>query len=271
MIKEAYVNAQTAQLKEALKTDILGREIRYFEQTDSTNTQAMTWAEDGAPEGALVITEHQTKGRGRQGRAWESAESQNLLFSLILRPNLSPTHLSLLTIITSLSVAEAIQEVTTPLPVLIKWPNDILLNQKKCCGMLIETAHSTERPQVVVGIGINVNQTSFSEEISLKATSLLLETGRHTHRIQLLAHILLRLEHYYKVLDEETAPIFIDKYIQTLAYLNESINLRQHGTQEFRQGIIRGISASGALLFESNQGLETLHAGEVTTNDQINR
>lgn len=269
MIKEAYVHAQVAQLKEALRTDFLGHEIRYFKQTDSTNTQAMTWAEEGAPEGSLVIAEHQTQGRGRQGRAWESKGSQNLLFSLILRPNLSPSHLSLLTIITSLSVAEAIQEVTTPLPVLIKWPNDILLNQKKCCGVLIETAHSTAQPQVVVGIGINVNQASFSEGISHKATSLLLETGRHADRLQLLARILLRLEHYYKALDEETAPIFIDKYTQTLAYLNESINLRQHGTENFRQGIIRGISASGALLFETNQGLETLHAGEVTTNDQI--
>ena len=265
MIKEAYVHSQVMQLKEALKTDYVGHEVRYFEQTDSTNTRAMAWAEEGAPEGAVVIAEHQTQGRGRQGRKWESKESRNLLFSLILRPTLPPSHLGLLTIISSLSVAETIQEIASPLPVYIKWPNDVLLNQKKCCGVLIETAHSTAHPQVVVGLGINVNQETFSEEINSKATSVLLETGRHTDRIQLLARILLRLEHYYKALDEETASIYIDRYTGKLAYFDEQISLRQYGSKHVLTGIIRGISETGALLFETERGIEVLHAGEVTT------
>ena len=265
MIREAYVHTLEAQLKEALKTDYLGRDIRYFKETDSTNTQAMAWAEAGATEGSIVIAEHQTQGRGRQGRTWESQESRNLLFSIILRPDLPPSHLGLITVITSLSVAEAIHSFTSPLPLQIKWPNDILLNHRKCCGMLIETAHSTAQPQAVVGIGINVNQESFSDEITDRATSMLLESGRHTDRIQLLANILLRLEHYYKVLDEETSPIFIDKYTRRLAYLNESISLRRHGNDEVRVGVIRGISETGALLFEAEGEVEVLHAGEVTT------
>ena len=268
MIKEAYVQNQLSRLKELLQTAYIGHEVQYYEQTDSTNTRAATWAEDGAPDGAVVIAEHQTSGRGRQGRVWESDESRNLLFSVILRPALPPAQLGLITVITSLSIAEAIHEYAAPLPVQIKWPNDVLLNQKKCCGVLIETAYSptpTTRPEVIVGIGINVNQQGFSDDLAHRATSLLLETGRHVDRIELLAHILHRLETYCNVLDEDTHAIFIEKYTKKLAYLNESISLRRHGSEERKTGIIRGISGTGALQFETSSGMELLHAGEVTT------
>ena len=247
----------------------MGQTVRYFEHLESTNTEAMTWAESGAPEGALVIAEYQTQGRGRQGRAWESSASKNLLFSIVLRPSLPPNRLGLITLLTSLAVEEAISSVVSPLPTHIKWPNDILLDGKKCCGMLLETSFTpqqhTVHPCVIIGIGVNVNQEAFSSAIQPRPTSLLLETGRHTDRMAFLSAILLRFEQYYSQLDELHLPDVLATYEAKLAYLNESIALRNHGSSDMRTGIIRGISETGALRFETDQGIELLHAGEVTT------
>ena len=269
MIREAYVQEQTSRLKSALQTQYMGHAVRYFEHIESTNTEAMTWAESGAPEGALVIAEYQTQGRGRQGRTWESSASKNLLFSLVLRPSIPPSRLGLITVLTSLAVEKAISSEVSPLPTRIKWPNDILLDGKKCCGMLLETSFTPHQhpihPCVIIGIGVNVNQESFSPHIHTRPTSLLLETGRHTDRMAFLSAILLQFEAYYLQLDELHIPDLLATYEEKLAYLNEPISLRNHGRSEMRTGIIRGISETGALRFETDKGIELLHAGEVTT------
>ena len=269
MIREAYVQGLTNRLKNTLQTKSMGRAFRYFEHIESTNTEAMAWAESDAPEGALVIAEYQTKGRGRQGRSWESSASKNLLFSLVLRPAMPPNRLGLITVLASLAVEEAISQAASPLPTHIKWPNDILLHGRKCCGMLLETSftpqHQPVLPFVIIGIGLNVNQESFSTGITTQPTSLLLETGRHIDRIALLSDILLRFEQYYHRLDHTCIPEYVKKYEEKLAYMHESISLRNYGSSDTRTGIIRGISETGALRFETERGIELLHAGEVTT------
>ena len=187
--------------EKALTTMRFGRKARFYKTTNSTNVQAMALARQNAPDGALVVADFQTQGRGRQGRHWEASEAQNLLFSLVLRPNLPPTRWGLLTIAASLAIKASIDTAISPIEAKIKWPNDILIGDKKCCGMLTEavtTAGSmTERDPVVLGIGINVNQVRFSEEVDRPATSLLLESGRHTPRLAFLASMMNQFEQIY--------------------------------------------------------------------------
>ncbi|MFQ5571689.1 MAG: biotin--[acetyl-CoA-carboxylase] ligase, partial [Rhodothermales bacterium] len=174
-----------------LKTRHFGRSMRSYQAVDSTNTAALQWASDGAPEGSVILANVQTAGRGRQGRSWHSAAGQNLTFSVILRPSLPPARLSLITLGAGVAVAEAVEALTAPLSTTIKWPNDVLLEGTKCCGMLLEsTLDETGTATVILGIGLNVNQSAFPETLESKATSLLLQTGRHTPRPPLLADLL---------------------------------------------------------------------------------
>ena len=270
MISDSYAEILCEQLKKRLGTRYMGHIVKGYDYTDSTNTEANAWAERGAPEGALVMAEYQTQGRGRQGRSWHSSESRNLLFSIVLRPTLPPTHLALITVVASLAVTESIRSLVSPTPVQIKWPNDILLNGKKCCGMLLETSYSPNAPstssQVIMGIGINVNQDQFTPELETRSTSILLEIGRHTDRIGLLVEILGRFESYYEALQNGAREEFIALYEKNLAYLNERITVRLSKDPSEREICLRGITDTGALQVETEDGLEILHAAEVTTN-----
>ncbi len=269
MITESFVQQLTTDLTNTLQTHWLGRTIRWHDNIGSTNEDALAWAQEGAPDGALVLSEYQTHGRGRQGRAWESTASKNILFSLIVRPQLPHGALGLVTVATSLALAETIDRAIAPLKTKIKWPNDILIEEKKCCGMLLETAYppdqSARPPFVVLGVGLNVNQAHFSPDISHKTTSLLLETGRRMDRIELLAGLLGRLERRYDRLAEVDAPRYIEQYEERLAYLDERITLRLGSSGQTISGMLRGISEGGALRLETAEGMAILHAGEVTT------
>src|SRR5690606_1606672 len=140
-----------------LRATRLGRAFRSLASTTSTNTEAARWAAAGAPEGSVVLADYQTAGRGRLGRVWEAAAGQNLLFSLVLHPPLARDRLGLITLTAALAIADVLAEMVQPLRVGIKWPNDILVEERKCCGMLLESAMtvpSTNRPVVILGIGL---------------------------------------------------------------------------------------------------------------------
>jgi BirA family biotin operon repressor/biotin-[acetyl-CoA-carboxylase] ligase len=181
-----------------LRTDRLGRPATYLPSTPSTNTIAHELAREGAPDGTLVITDHQTRGRGRLDRQWLSPPGEDLLFSLVLRPSLRPARAFQVTAAASLAVAHAIRR-ETGLDALIKWPNDIYIREKKASGILTELGICGDHlDYAVAGIGINVNSDpSLHPGLRETATSLKLEAGRTLARLPLLAATLEILEQFY--------------------------------------------------------------------------
>ncbi len=251
-----------------LQTDCFGRRMRGYESVDSTNTRASTWAEAGAPEGSIVVTEYQTAGRGRHGRTWTADTGKNLMFSVILRPHLPPNQLGLITLCGGVAVAETIEGVA-PLRATIKWPNDVLLRGRKCCGMLLESSFSGERegpPEfVILGIGLNVNQDAFPSEIADRATSLQQAAHRPIERAPLCAELLLHLERRYQSLSEDDGASVRAAYEERLHDRGQRVTLRFTGRDEMVRGTIRGITRDGALRLGTPSGVEVVRAGEVTS------
>jgi BirA family transcriptional regulator, biotin operon repressor / biotin---[acetyl-CoA-carboxylase] ligase len=170
----------------------IGRDIRVFEQTTSTNDVIEKMARDGAKEGAVVFAESQTQGRGRLGRLWLSPARKGLWFSVLLRPDLSPQAATQLTVVSAVAVRRAIEQ-QTGLRAEIKWPNDILIKGKKVAGILTELSAELDRIKyVLVGIGVDVNlaKEDFVPELTSQATSLQIELGRPVVRAELAAAIL---------------------------------------------------------------------------------
>ncbi len=247
-----------------LQTQRFGQTLRGYPSIDSTNTAAMRWADEGAPEGSMVIAEYQTAGRGRQGRTWQAETGQNLMFSIVLRPSLPPPRLNLITLAASVATAETVEAFTTPLTNAIKWPNDVLLEGFKCCGMLLEsTLAGPDKATVILGIGLNVNQRDFPSELENRATSLLLQTGRHIDRAAMLADLVGRLEHYYDTLGDDGAAVR-RAYLARLHGLGHPTTLQPTGQQQPITGVILGVSDTGALRLDTADGVRTFHTGEVT-------
>lgn len=175
-----------------------GRPIVTLGEVDSTQIEARRLAEAGAPEGTVVRAEHQTQGRGRLGRRWVDEPGSTLLVSIVLRPAVDPGRLPQLSLVAGVAVAEALEQ-TSSLPVALDWPNDLLVGGLKVAGILAESFPAPEGGSVVIlGIGINVNQTRFGEDLAGLATSLALAAGRPFDREPILAAVLDRLEAWYR-------------------------------------------------------------------------
>jgi BirA family biotin operon repressor/biotin-[acetyl-CoA-carboxylase] ligase len=256
-------------VQDRLSTDRLGAPMRGVEELGSTNEAAVAWARDGAPDGAVVLTEHQTTGRGRHGRTWTADKGQNLLFSVVLRPELAPDRLSLITVAASVAVAETIEQFVSPFRAGIEWPNDVLLDGRKTCGILLESSLAPPNGDavVVLGVGLNVNQTDFPDALADTATSLRLTTGRPIPRAELLAHLLRAIERRYDAVQpprpsgEAVRAAFEDR----LASLHEPTTLRVPDTDQTLSGTVEGITDTGALRLRTAEGTTTVHAGNVTT------
>lgn len=178
----------------------IGRTVLSFDTIDSTNTYGKGLDRSSAPHGTVIIAEEQTAGRGRLQRNWISSKGENLLFSVLLYPDFDVEKIALLPFAGSLAVADAIEDVTGLSPT-CKWPNDVLIDRRKVCGMLLESSSGPGGiERIVLGIGVNVNQQEFPEEIRYKASSLRNETGREIDRIRLLASIMNALELRYEQL-----------------------------------------------------------------------
>lgn len=175
-----------------------GGVVKYLPATPSTNSIAMDLLSDQASEGTLVITDHQTKGRGQKGTSWVTSPGENLTFSIVLRPKFIEQRLFTLTQTVAIALREAIQPFCSDALVQVKWPNDILINRKKVAGVLIESQWEGSRIKgTVIGIGLNVNQVDFPEEIMHKTTSMALIKGEAFDRGEILWAILLRLQFWY--------------------------------------------------------------------------
>ena len=186
-------------LRATLQTKILGSPVHYFPTIDSTNSYATRLAREGTAEGAIVIADAQSGGKGRLGRSWVSPPGVNLYLSVILRPAVSANVAPQLNLLAAVAVADAIREVCQITPA-IKWPNDVLLAGKKVCGILAEMqTEAGELRAVILGIGVNINAplSAFPEELHDKASSLLLVSGRAIERSGFTASLLTHLEKYY--------------------------------------------------------------------------
>lgn len=257
------------KVQDRLSTDRVGQPMRGFEELGSTNEKAAAWAHEGAPEGAVVLTEYQTTGRGRHGRTWTADKGQNLLFSVVLRPELPSDRLSLITVAAGVAVAEAIEQFVSPYRAVIEWPNDVLLEGRKTCGILSESslAPPNDDAVVILGVGLNVNQTDFPDALADTATSLRLTTGRLLPRAELMAHLLTALERRYDAVQSQQSSRDAVRaaFEERLASLHEQTTLRVRATNRTLSGTVEGITDTGALRLRTADGTTTVHAGNVTT------
>lgn len=254
--------------KEAILNDTntkwAGREAAYFDEVDSTNTLVRALAEKGAPHGTLVVADRQTGGKGRRGRTWESPGGEGIWMSLMLRPKMNPVNASMLTLIMALAAEKGIREVTG-MECQIKWPNDLVLNKKKICGILTEmSTDQMEIQYVIIGIGINVCQETFPDEIKATATSLYLESGERIARSKIIGATMAAFEEYYEIfMETEDMSGLIEQYNQKLVNLNNEVCILAPDG-EFR-GISTGINRTGGLMVRLKDGSETeVISGEVS-------
>jgi BirA family biotin operon repressor/biotin-[acetyl-CoA-carboxylase] ligase len=253
-------------VRDQLETDRFGRPLRGVETVGSTNTAAAEWARDGAPEGSVVVTEYQSAGRGRHGRAWTARKGQNLMFSVVLRPALAADRLGLVTVAAGVAVAEAIDAFVSPRRAALKWPNDVLLEGRKTCGMLLESSLSgAEAEAVVLGVGLNVNQTAFPDALADTATSLRLTAGRAVPRAPLFARLLRRLEARYDAVQAEGVGAVRTAFHERLTSLGERVTVRVADAEAPVSGVVRGITEAGALRLDTPDGPRVVHAGDATS------
>lgn len=253
-----------AELKSRVKTKLAGSTLEYYDVIDSTNLEVKRQAEQGAPEGLLIVADKQVAGRGRRGRSWESPAGANIFMSLLLRPNYATDSVSQVTLVMALSVAQAITEVTG-LVTAIKWPNDIIVNKKKVVGILTELTMETDYIQYLVcGVGINVNQTTFPDEIKETASSLYLEKGEKVNRALLVQKSMEHFDENYEIFCKtDDMSGLIDTYNHLL--VNQDAAVRVLDPKGEYEGIARGINERGELIVEKADGTrEDVYAGEVS-------
>ncbi len=251
------------EIESCMDTKWVGTTVAFRKQTGSTNIDAKALAETDAPSGALAVADSQTAGRGRCGHGWVAPDGKDIYMSLMLRPDCRPEKASALTLVMALAVLEAVREVI-PDGVGIKWPNDIVVNKKKVCGILTEMSAELDGIHyVVIGVGINVNRTEFADEIKEHATSLFAETGRITKRSKLIASVMHYFEEYY---EQFQATWDLSKLAEhyNLFLVNRGREVRVLDPKGEYNGIAQGINEKGELIVERAGKCELVYAGEVS-------
>jgi BirA family transcriptional regulator, biotin operon repressor / biotin---[acetyl-CoA-carboxylase] ligase len=242
----------------------LGNRIHYLKEVDSTNLFAVDLANQGAPEGEIVVAETQMRGKGRLGRPWVSPPFMNLYLSVILRPTLPPRCTPQLTLACAVAVAESVAAVTAVKPE-IKWPNDILVEGKKLAGILTESSCEGGRVRfVVVGIGVNINfaQEAMPETIRERATSLLIVTGSHVDRSKFTGQLIQSLDRCYVEVEEKGFSFVRPRWERYFRLKGKKVRVESPG-QPVR-GMALGINREGELLVESESGeVERIIAGDL--------
>lgn len=248
------------QISAQLTTKVLGHPLYYLDKVTSTNSLALEAAQRDAAHGTVFAADYQTHGRGRQGRSWDADEGLNLTFSVILDLPIPNHRIGMLPLAACLGVASAISDAVAPHKPQLKWPNDILLGGQKICGILLQTVGPSTNA-IVLGIGINVNQTKFPVELELHATSLLLISGQPIDRASLMASVLLNLEEKLDLLILHPS-VLHKHYTRNLMGIGE--RCRVVGINEEIVGTMIGIDDSGALTLATSTGNRTIYAGDVS-------
>jgi BirA family biotin operon repressor/biotin-[acetyl-CoA-carboxylase] ligase len=250
-------------LRQRLKGGVFGKHIFHFFKVDSTNRVAFDLGHNGEPEGSIVLAEEQTAGRGRAGHSWHSQRGTGIYVTLLLRPKLAPVQAPLLTMMAGLSAQRAIQA-QTGLTVDLKWPNDLMIGGKKVGGILTEMhAEPSQVRFVIVGIGLNVNQEKFPEELKHIATSLRAETGREQSRLGLLARLLREFESDYNRFLNEGAAQVIERFTAVSSYAHGKRVQVTNGKDIFC-GVTAGLGPHGLLQVQRDDGVTVaVIAGDV--------
>lgn len=250
------------ELQQGLATEVVGSKIFVFETIDSTNACARTLGDAGTAEGAVVVTNFQTSGRGRLGRIWLAEPDANLLFSVLLRPRISVDVSGQLTLYASVAIARAIEQCVGE-PVECKWPNDLLLNGKKFCGILLENSFQQSKlSYAVIGAGINVNQQTLSPEIASRATSLSIETGKTFDRKQVFHVVLRELDLLYKSAREGDFSFIEAEWTKRCLMFGKTVTVQQH--DRTIAGTVLRLNHDAGLVIATSEGVQTIYAGDVT-------
>lgn len=252
-----------AELSNIIHTEILGKNICCYEEVDSTNQTVKVLARQGAKEGTVVIADKQLMGKGRLGKTWESPSGTGIWMSILLRPNIIPAQASQLTLLAGLNMCEAIQRVTG-LECKIKWPNDIVVNGKKVCGILTEMSAELDRINyVILGIGVNVNTKSFPTELS-HATSLSIAGGKDYLRRYIVKEFLQLFEtDYMRYKDEKSIEIFLERYRASCITLHNHVKVIAAEREYI--AYTKDIGQDGSLIVIDEEGGEkSVFSGEVS-------
>ncbi len=251
-------------LASLVRGTIFSQHIHHYYRAGSTNTLALEAAADGAPEGSVFLAEQQTAGRGRGNNQWHSAESTGIYCSVILRPALPPADVLVLSLAAGLAVQSAIQEIDSRVLPDLKWPNDVLIQGKKFCGILAEvSAEATRVRHIVVGVGLNVNQASFPDDLEQTATSLLQATGTEWSRVEVCAALLKSLDREYQDLLENP-----ESHVEILRRFEEhsstargrQVRIEENGGFE---GVTEGLDPRGFLRVRTRERVRIVYSGTV--------
>lgn len=251
------------KIKNNLNTKLIGNEILFFENIDSTNNYLKN--QNIETNGLVVVADNQTQGRGRGERKWLSEPGKNLTFSILLIPKVEDINWRILPILTASALAISIDNfssVTTQ----TKWPNDLILNNKKFGGILIETAFANSLKRIIIGIGINVNQKSFPDEIRTIATSLFLETNINYDRELLLSSLLYSLDQMYQKLLLNDYNYYLDDWRRRCNHFGKKVSFVE-GTETL-YGIAKELSDDGSLIIDLNGKETKINSGEILINER---
>lgn len=246
------------EIKSGLKTDFIGQNVRFVYETDSTNNEAKR--NFHMSDGAVFAAEIQNGGKGRLGKGWVSSEGDEIMMSVLLKPQITPAAASQITLVAGMAVCRALKEYGA----VIKWPNDIVINGKKICGILTEMSAEIERVNYIVcGIGINVNTAAFPDEIADKATSIYAVTGIKVNRCSIMRRVLEEFEALYKTYTVSGFSPLINEY-KTVC-----VNIGKNAEAVFSDGrTVHGIAVdvteTGELVIRTEDGDISVSSGEVS-------
>ena len=246
-----------------VKGTIFAKHMHHYYKIGSTNSEAMQAAADGAPEGSVFVAEEQLAGRGRGAHKWHSARSAGIYCSVVLRPAMPPADALIFSLAAGLAVQAAVAETAPHVEPDLKWPNDVLLNGRKFCGILTEmNSEATRVRYLVVGVGINVNQAKFPVELREIATSLKSETGTEWSRVELCAALLKSLDREYRRLTSE--PGARESILRRFQQHSTSVRGRRVQVEESGlEGVTEGLDARGFLQIRTAAGLTAVLSGTV--------
>jgi BirA family biotin operon repressor/biotin-[acetyl-CoA-carboxylase] ligase len=251
-------------IKKHLTTKCFGQELVYYDEIDSTNIRAKLGGEGDAPHGTLYVANEQVAGRGRRGRAWTSPKGTSISMTFLLRPDVDIAHISSITVISALAMAKAFNHIDG-INAQIKWPNDVVINGRKVCGILTEmSSEGTDIKYVVVGIGINVYITEFPEELADKATSIKLENGQGCNRSQLTAYVANEFETLYEKFEKtQDLSFMIEEYDKLLVNRDKQVYALDKDSRTEYTAL--GLAPNGGLRVRNADGEESvIISGEVS-------
>ncbi len=261
---EASSSLLSEQIRDGLTTKWLGRTFHFYDAVESTNLIAIDLAQQGAPEGTVVLADQQLRGRGRGSRSWHSPAGVGIYCSIVLRPKIAAAKAQLITLMAGVSIVKAIA-LRTGLSPRLKWPNDILINDKKVAGILLESKVSgAQIGYSVIGFGINVNNRSadISEDIRVSASSLLMELKKLVDRSTLVIAIFSELERLYHRFQREDFPVILEQWRHYSSTLGQRVRIWQE--DKATDGIALDLTEDGGLLMKVEGGKQiVIHAGDV--------